>query len=168
MESALGKVIAVSLAVAVVLFFLTRKRPKHSPVIEKLKQQIKKIDPEYEKLNITEGEVSETEDKTYITLCVRDPITGNEYSQNTLMYVLLHEIAHVITPLEYGKGDEIIDHGPRWENNFQKLLRRAEIVGVYNSSIPMDQWYCGIDTNPDRKNSQFHTKERSTKIFRSR
>lgn len=128
-------VIALSLFL---LYTLTKKN--QSATIERLKSKIAKIDPNFKNLAVREGDRSETEDKSLITLCVRDPVTKKEYQDNTLVYVLLHETAHTLNKPEYS------EHGSEWQAIFTSLLEKAEQQNIYSSSIPLDQWYCGIDT----------------------
>ena len=81
-----------------------------------------------------------------IVLCVRDK-EGNVISDNnTKMFVLIHELAHLMTK-ENG-------HPPIFWENMGYLLKEAEKVGVYTpidySKDPVD--YCGtlIDKTPYR------------------
>ena len=77
-----------------------------------------------------------------IVMCIRsrhdDSENGEIETFNTLMYVLLHEIAHLIT--------EEIGHTPKFWDNFRWLLEEAHKIGVYTkidySQDPED--YCGI------------------------
>jgi hypothetical protein len=84
-------------------------------------------------INIQEGYSSFTENKTKIVLCMRDA-NGNLYSFNSLMYVLLHEISHVI-------NDEL-HHTSKFQNIFRDLLKLAEERGYYDSNIPFVSQYC--------------------------
>ena len=63
---------------------------------------------------------------------------------NTLMYVAIHELAHIAT--------KEIGHTPNFWRNFKFLLTQAKLINVYN---PIDyknepQEYCGmtIKDNP--------------------
>ena len=136
-----AEVIAIPVTIGLVfwaLYHFTRKRP--SPAIERLKIKLAAVDPSFKNLNMVEGDQSETEDKSLITICVKDPITKEEYRSNTLVYVALHEIAHVLNKPQFE------EHGPEWKGVFANLLDRAETKGIYNPSIPLETLYCGIDT----------------------
>lgn len=127
--------------IALSLFFIYQlTRRGTSATIERLKSKIAKIDPNFKNLAVREGDRSETEDKTLITLCIKDPLTKKEYQDNTLIYVMLHEVAHTLNKPEYS------EHGSEWQAIFTGLLEQAEAKGIYNSAIPLDQWYCGINT----------------------
>ena len=56
-----------------------------------------KMDPRFEDIYIREGDDSYTINKKYITLCVKDPVTGRYYDKNVVMYVALHELAHTLS-----------------------------------------------------------------------
>jgi hypothetical protein len=78
------------------------------------------------------GDSSYTLDKTKVYLCLRDE-KGNYYSDNTLMHVYLHELAHVKT--------HNIGHTHEFHKNFQEMLDKAESVGLYDSSIEVPDNY---------------------------
>jgi hypothetical protein len=108
-------------------------------LIERVKARLAIINPDYAELDISAGDSSATVDKSEISLCVSDPKTGRDYSVNTLMYVALHEVAHVVTPPNNEDA-----HGPAFTENFSRLLKIAARKGVYDptSRIPKD--YCGV------------------------
>lgn len=113
--------------------FETKER--YDPKISELKSLISKIHPEVEYLSISSGSKgSYTENKKRIVLCLKSPKTGKYYSNNTLVYVLLHEIAHVISK-KFGHGEE-------FNKNFKKLLDAAEKEGIYDSKLKIPDNYC--------------------------
>ena len=78
-----------------------------------------------------------------IVMCLRERKAGRAgpgrlEEENTLMYVLIHELAHLATA-EVG-------HTPRFWKNFKFLIREAVDLGVYAdtdySAHPVN--YCGI------------------------
>jgi len=80
---------------------------------------------------------SYTVHKARIVLCLRQK-GGAFVPKNVILYVAIHELAHVMTPT-MGHTSEF------WENN-RRLLNCAERMGVY---VPQDfsaspQPYCGI------------------------
>lgn len=85
------------------------------------------------KISLHKGEKSYTINKEKVYLCLRDE-KNEYYNRNMLIYVLLHELAHVIC-------DEI-GHTEKFHDIFQNLLLRAINEGVYNPSIPVIQNYC--------------------------
>jgi hypothetical protein len=73
-----------------------------------------------------------------IVMCIRSPDTGEFYDMNTIMYVAIHELAHVGCP-EFG-------HTKLFAKIFAMLLKNATRLGIYNDQnylvSPMP--YCGI------------------------
>jgi hypothetical protein len=110
---------------------------KEDFIILSLKEKLSIIDPKIADIDIREGNSSFTEDKTIIYLCVRDE-NGNYYPMNTLIYVALHEIAHLFNKDDYG-------HTPRFHSIFQKLLCKASYKGIYDPNLPHVSFYCGVD-----------------------
>ena len=80
-----------------------------------------------------------------IVMCIRSRDGSNDNGEierfNTLMYVVLHEVAHLVT--------EEIGHTPAFWENFKWILDEAEKAGVYTkvdySKEPEE--YCGININ---------------------
>lgn len=122
-----------------ILYIYRDKRPKQPPhpIIVDISNNFSRIKPEYKNIPIYQGDSSYTENKSVITLCLQDPETKKFYDMNTLMYVALHELAHVIT--------KTIGHDDNFKKNFTKLLVKAESLGIYNSQLPLPKKYCGVD-----------------------
>ncbi len=83
-----------------------------------------------------------------IRLCIRDQ-NGNFEDQNTSMFVILHELAHVMS-ISY-------NHTEEFKNNFSYITHLASSLGLYK---PQDftrspKTYCGvqINTTPCSENS---------------
>lgn len=93
----------------------------------------------------TLGEVADDKDVAYtmgkdaVAVCVRDRQTGALEPENTTMFVLLHELAHVASE-KYG-------HDKDFWRNMQFLLELAEKTGTYTfqnfDSSPSS--FCGYD-----------------------
>lgn len=84
-------------------------------------------------ITLYRGEKSYTINKQNVYICLKDP-EGQYYSDNTLYYVIAHEISHAIC-------DEI-GHTDKFNAIFKALLIKLESAGIYNSSIPITQDYC--------------------------
>jgi hypothetical protein len=75
-----------------------------------------------------------------IHLCLRQREGQNEslVDENVMVFVALHEMAHVVTPS--------LGHGPDFWNNFGWLLKQAEAHGIYKyqdfKAHPVS--YCGL------------------------
>jgi hypothetical protein len=75
-----------------------------------------------------------TVDKENVNICMIDKKSKKRYSDNALIYVLLHEIAHVISKSSH--------HTAEWEYIFNQLLTAASQCKVYDSTLPFPQNYC--------------------------
>ena len=106
------------------------------PKLEMVRSNFAKLNPEYAKIPLQEGDSAYTENKAMITLCLVDPDTKTYYDMNTIMYVALHELAHMISK---GHG-----HGDEFKTNFASLLRKAAEVGIYDPRIPIPSSYCKV------------------------
>ena len=76
-----------------------------------------------------------------IVVCLRDKTKPPQYplvDMNTIMFVMLHEMAHLMT--------ETIGHTPEFWGNFKRILHDAIKVGIYTpvnySRQPIP--YCGM------------------------
>lgn len=110
----------------------------YDPLVIEIRRRFAMLSPEYSKIPIQEGDASYTENKSVITLCLRDPTTNKPYDINTLMYVALHELAHVVTHTQ--------DHTPEFKKKFAILLKRAEDLDIYDPKVPLPAVYCGVST----------------------
>lgn len=95
--------------------------------------------------SVTSGDTSYSENKgEKIVLCLRDKTTPPDYPLvdfNTVMFVTLHEMAHLMTP-----GLDAHTHTREFWANFRRLLEDASKIGVYTpvnySRNPVP--YCGM------------------------
>jgi hypothetical protein len=102
-----------------------------------------------------------------IHLCLRQRNGPDEslVEENVMVFVSLHELAHVCT--------ESVGHGPDFWNNFGWLLKEAEALNIYQytdfAATPAS--YCGVyitdapkyDPAKDGTNLQIGTIQRSVK-----
>jgi hypothetical protein len=76
-----------------------------------------------------------------LALCLRDAKNNTFIELNLIIFVAIHEIAHVMT-------DEV-GHTKKFWNNMQYLLEESEKIGVYRpedySKNP--KMYCGLEIN---------------------
>lgn len=93
-----------------------------------------------DKISLYKGEKSYTINKSKVYLCLRDE-NGEYYSNNMLLFVFLHELAHVIC-------DEI-GHTKRFQEIFDALLDEASNMGIYDPDIPVVRNYCNSDEDND-------------------
>lgn len=144
MRSKSGTVIIVVLSFAVLVIYciapVYRDESSSNPTLKQVKANFTKLDPKFSDIPLRTGDSAYTENKKAITLCLADPDTNHHYDINTVMYVALHELAHVITP----SNEE--EHGEAFKKNFSNLLRKATEKGVYNPRIPIPATYCKVGT----------------------
>ena len=76
-----------------------------------------------------------------IVFCLRHKVINSIHDMNTLMYVVIHELAHVGCP-EYG-------HTPLFRKIFKFLLKQSVKIGIYTpvNYILNPQNYCGMVIN---------------------
>lgn len=81
---------------------------------------------------------SYTINKRELVFCVRSKETDKIHDINLLMYVVIHELAHIACP-EYG-------HGELFKKIFKYLLSESEKCGIYKSiNFSMNpKEYCGM------------------------
>ena len=68
----------------------------NDPMIERIRNDLLKIDERVAYLKFYASNESFTEDKKFVYLCLKDD-KGNYYDYNMLMYVSLHELAHAFS-----------------------------------------------------------------------
>ena len=129
-----------------VWYCLRRVETFEDPICSVIHKNLIKVDPRAQKLSIKGSNQSFTEDKLRVYLCLYDE-NGQYYDMNMLMYVALHELAHAIShqidPAH--KTDE-------FKNNFKMLLEKAQVMGVYDKSKPLNYSYCPKSKEIESKN----------------
>lgn len=136
--------ILLVLVVGLVIFgaFALAPRSYYShnhPILNQVRANFAKLRPEYANIPLREGNSAFTENKSVITLCLQDPTTKKYYDINTIMYVALHELGHMISRTQ--------GHNEEFRSNFSSLLRKATEIGIYNPSLPIPDTYCGISSD---------------------
>jgi hypothetical protein len=148
--------IFLSVILIVLTVFLIRKQlleyyNSNEPKINQLRKlfnnfflQNKQWPPELSMLNnskmvqnvsLYRGNKSYTINKHKIFLCLKD---GNKqyYPDNTLIYVLAHEYAHVLCPE--------IGHTKKFDEIFKALLKELTREGIFDPTQPIEQDYCKL------------------------
>jgi hypothetical protein len=106
---------------------------EEDPVINEIRDKLKPVFPEIDRVILLKGKKSYTINKKRIHLCLTDK-EGKYYDLNMLIYVTLHELAHV-------KCDEI-GHTEKFHKIFNELLQKASTHKVYDRSKPILKDYC--------------------------
>lgn len=114
------------------------QQEKDEPILSILKRDMCKLDPRIKPIQFYSSNESYAEDKSRIYLCLKDE-NENYYDYNVLIYVCIHECAHVLTPIydNEHKTKEFID-------TFHNLLRKAKELNIYNKNKPFPNTYCGV------------------------
>ncbi len=119
-----------------ITLYLNKIYSYHDPLIDRIKDDLLKVDPRVEELSFHASNESFTEDKRFVYLCLKDK-DGKYYDYNMIMYVSLHELAHAFS-------DSVdTDHsGKEFKDNFRNLLNKAQTIGLYDPKIPLVYDYC--------------------------
>lgn len=119
-----------------ITLYLNKIYSYHDPLIDRLKDDLLKVDPRVEELSFHASNESFTEDKKFVYLCLKDK-DGKYYDYNMIMYVSLHELAHAFS-------DSVdTDHsGKEFKDNFRNLLNKAQTLGLYDPKLPLVYDYC--------------------------
>ncbi len=115
------------------------KFPTYKPYIKQLEENLSETrtvvyetDPES---NLTSYSVNKGEE---LSFCLKSKKTDNLHDINLLMYVAIHEMAHIACPE--------IGHGALFKKIFRKLAEEAISIGIYKkvnfSDNPVE--YCGM------------------------
>ena len=76
-----------------------------------------------------------------LSICIREKKTEKFLDQNTVIFVAIHEIAHIMT--------ESTGHTEEFWNNMKYLLKEGIKIGIYEeidyAKYPTD--YCGMEIN---------------------
>ena len=83
-----------------ILYCFIQPEPQENMVVDSLKERLAVVDSNFRNFDIRESDSSYTEDKSVIYLCLRDD-NGQVYPTNTIMYVALHEISHMLNKKDY-------------------------------------------------------------------
>jgi len=132
----------LAVSIIVIGYMTLRSKSYYSstnhPILNVVREKFRRIKPEYADIPLKEGSSAYTENKSVITLCLKDPETEKYYDMNTITYVALHELAHMVSKT-HGHNDE-------FKENFSLLLARAAKLGIYDPMKPIPFTYCGVNS----------------------
>lgn len=108
---------------------------KSAELIHKLKRDLSCIYPKIYSIKITSGKENFTRNKKEIYLSLHDE-KGRFYNYNTIIYVAIHEVAHV----------ECKDWGHTFSfyKIHERLLEEAIEKGLYNPRLPAHSNICKL------------------------
>lgn len=131
-------IIVLSILFLVIIIYLIFVRiheyyQQLDPMLDKIKMNLIPLHPKVKEITMFEGKRSYTINKKRIYICLKDE--NNEYYDfNMLMYVAIHELAHVVC--------NEIGHTEKFYKIFNELLQKAENLKIYNPKIPIIKDYC--------------------------
>lgn len=108
---------------------------RSADMINRLKRDLLLIYPNIHSLKINSGRENFTKNKKEIYLSLTD-VNGRFYNYNSLIYIAIHELAHIICP-EYG-------HTYSFYQIHKGLLEDAIKKGIYNHRLPSHHNICII------------------------
>lgn len=113
----------------------TESYQRNDKMIHTIKEKLHKVIDKkiLDGCTFTAHHKSLTENKKHVKLCLYDE-NGEYYHPNMLMYVALHEMAHVLNPT--------IGHDDSFHRIFDALLEKAESHGIYHPQLPHVHNYC--------------------------
>ena len=131
------------------LYIQEEYRLQNDPKLKELKEKVEPLfskDKKYigilsrindrdvmSEITLYKGDKSYTINKQKVFLCLRDE-KDDYYNFNMLLYVLLHEISHVIC-------DEV-GHTEKFSEIFDAVLEEATKMKIYDPNIPIINDYC--------------------------
>lgn len=121
---------------------LVKHMEEKYPERENVRRLVRGFNPKrvYETLPTSEYTAYSENKGEKLAFCLNTTKDGNQLiDENTLMFVAIHEVAHIMT--------KSIGHKPEFWNNFKFLLENAAEIGVYT---PVDykenpESYCGME-----------------------
>ena len=136
-------ILAISILVGIIVVSTTVLKENllpYDPKIDELKNKLALVHPESKKLKFYNDKKSYTINKKKVHLCIKDE-NGNYYNDNMLVYVSLHELAHVLC--------NEVGHTPKYWAMFDALLEEASKTidpitnkPIYDPNGKIDTEYC--------------------------
>ena len=115
------------------IIYFKEQYQQRDPILFQIKERLALLSPRVNQLSFYQDNKSYTINKQKIFLCLKDE-HSNYYPMNMLMYVAIHELAHVLC--------NEIGHTAKFHTIFNELLEKAEKLGIYDPNIPIIQNYC--------------------------
>lgn len=103
-------------------------------LVDWLRLRLLFLHPAVREIPVDVGRCAFCQNRARITVRLRDP-RGAVYPREDLLYVYVHELAHVLAEPE----DE--EHGPAFERAFDALRRRAEAAGLFPAGYVVSPSY---------------------------
>jgi len=120
-------VILIIISIVIIKTQIEEYTLQHDPMLDLLRRVVQPIHPVMNKVKIYKADKSYTINKEKIFLCLKDK-NSNYYPLNMLIYVFLHELAHLLNTKDVG-------HTETFHQIFDELREKAFKLGIYNPSI---------------------------------
>ena len=127
-------VIFVGIMAYFIYYQITEHYAQMDPMLSRIQDHVRPLHPVVDSVHFYEGNKSYTINKQKIYLCLKDE-NKEYYNFNMLVYVAIHEIAHVLC--------DDIGHTAKFHKIFDDLLKKATEMGIYDPSQPIILNYCG-------------------------
>lgn len=122
------------------MYVLACTQTEERAVLDKVHDHLRRVYPQIpENVEIRNGYYAFTENKRVITLCMYDPETAVMYPFEKILYVAIHELAHVIS-----ESYSIDTHNAEFMVNFDKLIARAVGLGMIPAGYHVNDTYCKL------------------------
>lgn len=118
------------------MIYLVAQPSPDPDIIQRLRKKLAPVDTLFLTIPIYSGSESFT-NKEVIYLCTKDN-KNRYYNDNTLIRVLLHEMAHV--RLNFVDSEHT---SPEFKRLEDKYISKATTLGIYNPLLPFPCNYCG-------------------------
>ena len=127
----------IIISILFILFTANRIYEKYledDPILVEIRKLLAPLFPdEINSIVLLKGKKSFTINKKQVYLCLKDH-KGDYYELNMLIYVAIHEFAHVRC--------KEVGHTADFHKIFKEMLQTAIDAGVYNDRIPIVSDYC--------------------------
>lgn len=126
-------IIIILIVISIMCERIHEKFLEDDPMLARMKQKLETCFPEINNTILLKGKKSYTINKSRTYICLKDE-KGEYYDENMLIYVIIHELAHVMCP-EVG-------HTDLFYKIFNELLERGSNCGVYDKRKALIKDYC--------------------------
>lgn len=129
--------ILVFLICGIIGYSFTKRIKSTDVKLQNIKEKLTQVDPRAKDIDFyTHPFESYALDKKEVHMCINTP-RGDYYDDNILMYVGLHELAHILIP------EDTSHHPPIFDTKFNELKDRAQRLNLFNPNFSFPSEYCG-------------------------
>lgn len=128
-----------------IMFLIVQYKKKETYQVEeldmiiRLQEAIHNIDPSLAQYKMYPGKESMTVNKKDVYLCLKNPKTHQLYPTNLMLYIALHELAHILS-----KSYSLTHHNDEFQRNFSMLINKACEKGYCFDNLEIPSDYCKL------------------------